>query len=291
MTSPSPRGGFHHQVDGTTYFLLVGSQRCGTNFCRELLQTHPALVVHGEILMPYPLPNCWHNFVRTMVNRAMPPMYAKDCTDLFDDYLIYLNEDVKRGYPGKVGLVRAVGLDIKYNQLRFIAPLIRDLEQKPFLLDYCWRKSMPIVHMTRANVVHQALSLVIAAARNVYHNYGGAKIEGKVRIEPQAVVEHAQWVHREVEAFRRMTGGHNVLELSYEDLAHDLSLADADGKIPQKGKALPKVAAFLGVDSDFRRPSTIKKVIDRPYKDVIENHAEVYKALRASEWKKLADTI
>lgn len=280
----------NYQVEGVTYFALVGSQRCGTNFFRELMNTHHQTVVHGEILMPFPLPNCWHNFVRTMVNRAMPPVYANDCVELVDDYLVFLREDVKRGYPGKLGVLSTVGLDIKYNQLRYIAPLIRDLEQKPFLVDYFWRRNLPIVHMIRRNTVHQALSLDIAKARNVYHNYGGKKFDGKVKLDPDSLLGHARWVAREVEAFRALAGNLNYLEVFYEDVAEDCANTDADGRI-QGTKAMPKVAEFLGIPNEFHTPSTISKVINRPYSEVIENHAEIVATLRKSEFKKLADTV
>ncbi|MFT7536594.1 MAG: hypothetical protein ACI85K_002548, partial [Hyphomicrobiaceae bacterium] len=291
MSSSDPREGTHHQVEGVTYFALVGSQRCGTNFFRELMNTNQQTVVHGEILMPYPLPNCWHNYVRTMVNRAMPPIYAKDCVDLVDDYLVFLREDVKRGYPGKLGVLSAVGLDIKYNQLRFIAPLIRDLEQKPFLIDYFWRRNMPIVHMMRRNTIHQALSLVIAAARNVYHNYGGKKFDGKVKLDPEAVISHAAWVAKDREVFRTLAGGMKYLEVCYEDVAEDCKSADESGRIREDSLILSKVADFLNVPNEFYAPSTISKVINRPYSEIIENYQEVVAAVRKSEFKKLADSI
>ena len=280
----------NYQVEGVTYFALVGSQRCGTNFFRELMNTNLQTVVHGEILMPFPLPNCWHNFVRTMVNRAMPPVYAKDCVELVDDYLVFLREDVKRGYPGKLGELRAVGLDIKYNQLRFIAPLIRDLGQKPFLIDYFWRRNLPIVHMIRRNTLHQALSLDIAKARNVYHNYGGKKFDGKVQLDPESLLGHARWVATEVEAFRELASGLNYLEVFYEDIAADCAEVDAEGRI-QGNKALPRVAEFLGVPCEFHAPATISKVINRPYSEIIENYDEIVSALKKSEFKKLADTV
>lgn len=291
MTSSDPRDGSHHQVEGVTYFALVGSQRCGTNFLRELMNTNQQTVVHGEILMPYPLPNCWHNYVRTMVNRAMPPVYAKDAIDLVDDYLVYLREDVKRGYPGKLGVLSAVGLDIKYNQLRFIAPLIRDLEQKPFLVDYFWRRNLPIVHLIRRNTIHQALSLAIAAARNVYHNYGGKKFSGKVTLDPDELIRHAQWVAREVEVFRKLAGGLNYLEVFYEDVADDCAGADESGRIRPDSKIMGKIASFLSVPNEFQAPATISKVINRPYSEILENHADVVAAIRKSEFKKLADTV
>jgi hypothetical protein len=291
MSSSDSRQGTHHQVEGVTYFALIGSQRCGTNFFRELMNTNQQTVVHGEIMMPYPLPNCWHNFVRTMVSRAMPPMYANDCVELFDEYLVFLREDVKRGYPGKLGVLSAVGLDLKYNQLRFIAPLIRDLEQKPFLVDYFWRRNMPIVHIIRRNTIHQALSLVIAAARNVYHNYGGQKFDGKVKLDPESVISHADWVAKDREVFRKLAGGMNYLEVYYEDIADDCKTADESRRITQDSKILKKVAEFLDVPNEFYAPSTISKVVNRPYSEIIENYDEVVTAVRNSQFKKLAGSV
>ena len=280
----------NYQVEGVTYFALVGSQRCGTNFFRELMNTNLQTVVHGEILMPFPLPNCWHNYVRTMVNRAMPPVYANDCVELVDDYLVFLREDVKRGYPGKLGELRAVGLDIKYNQLRFIAPLILPLQQKPFLIDYFSRRNLPIVHMIRRNTIHQALSASIAKARNVYHNYGGKKFDGKVRLDPESLLAHARWVAGEVEEFRKLASGMNYLEICYEDVAADSAEVDADGRI-RGNKAMPRVAEFLGVPAEFYAPSTISKVINRPYSEIIENYDEIVGVVKKSEFKKMADTV
>ena len=280
----------NYQVEGVTYFALVGSQRCGTNFFRELMNTNLQTVVHGEILMPFPLPNCWHNYVRTMVNRAMPPVYANDCVELVDDYLVFLREDVKRGYPGKLGELRAVGLDIKYNQLRFIAPLILPLQQKPFLIDYFSRRNLPIVHMIRRNTIHQALSANIAKARNVYHNYGGKKFDGKVRLDPESLLAHARWVAGEVEEFRKLASGMNYLEVCYEDVAADSAEVDADGRI-RGNKAMPRVAEFLGVPAEFYAPSTISKVINRPYAEIIENYDEIVGVVKKSEFKKMADTV
>ena len=280
----------NYQVEGVTYFALVGSQRCGTNFFRELMNTNLQTVVHGEILMPFPLPNCWHNYVRTMVNRAMPPVYANDCVELVDDYLVFLREDVKRGYPGKLGELRAVGLDIKYNQLRFIAPLILPLQQKPFLIDYFSRRNLPIVHMIRRNTIHQALSASIAKARNVYHNYGGKKFDGKVRLDPESLLAHARWVAGEVEEFRKLASGMNYLEICYEDVAADSAEVDADGRI-RGNKAMPRVAEFLDVPAEFYAPSTISKVINRPYSEIIENYDEIVGVVKKSEFKKMADTV
>ena len=69
MTTSQTPFGSNYQVDGTNFFILVGSQRSGTNFLRELLNTNDQTVVQGEVLMPYPHPAQWPNYLRTMVRR------------------------------------------------------------------------------------------------------------------------------------------------------------------------------------------------------------------------------
>lgn len=291
MSSSDPREGTHYQFEAVTNFALIGSQRSGTNFLRELLNTNQHVVVHGEVLWPYPLPNCWHNYVRTMVNRAMPPVYAKDAMDLVDDYFVYMREDVKRGYAGKAGSLAAVGFDLKYNQLRFIAPLIRDLRQPPFMLDYFHRRGIPVVHMVRRNVIQQALSLVIADVRNIYHNYGGKKTEDRVALDPEKLLASARWVAAELEAFRKLATGLRMFEIHYEDAADACNRADAGGALPQDDRAMAALAEFLRVPNSFSRPATLRKVIDRPYSEVIENHADVVTAVRKSEFSQFAKSI
>ena len=291
MSSFDPRENTHRQSEGLTYFALIGSQRCGSNFLRELMNTNPRTVVHGEVFMPFPLPNCYHSYLRTMVSRAMPPVYAADCLELFDEYLVYLREDVKRGYIGKLGVLAAVGLDIKYNQIRFVAPLIRDLRQRPFLLDYFWRRNTPVLHLVRRNTIHQALSLTIATARDVYHNYSGAAFEGKVKLDPDAVVKSAQWIAAETAEFQRLAKGLRCLDITYEDVVADCATGDENGRLSQSGVVLPKIAEFLSVPNEFYVPTTIAKVVNRPYSEIIENHDEVVAAIEQSEFAPLATTV
>ena len=82
MSNTDPREGTHYQLGNEGLFALIGSQRSGTNFFREVMNTNPRTVVHGEIMWPYPLPNVWHNYVRTTAWRAIPPILTNDAAAL-----------------------------------------------------------------------------------------------------------------------------------------------------------------------------------------------------------------
>ncbi|MEO8621525.1 MAG: hypothetical protein ABI625_10700 [bacterium] len=291
MSSSDPRSGAHYQVDGITFFAMIGSQRSGTNFVREMLNTNPAAVVHGEVLLPYPVPITWHNFLRNMVSRALPPITSDDAMALLDEYLIFAREDVKRGYAGKAKLLKAVGFDIKYNQLRFIAPVLWELLDPPFFVEYLRRRHIPILHVVRRNVLHQALSLHIAELRNVYHNYGNYTFSGSLELSPVELLRQAEWISAGSAAFRSMTAGMNILEVFYEDVATECETADSAGKLRVESMLTFELARFLGIGNDFSRPQSINKVINRPYAEIISNHEQVVAAVRDSQFAEFADSI
>jgi len=285
----------NYQVEDTRFFVLVGSQRSGTNFCREVLNTSFQTFVHGEVLLPYPTPSTWHNFVRTMVSRALPPVLPQDAAELVDDYLIFVRDDTRRAAPSKATKLKALGFDIKYNQLRFIKPVLCDLRDRPFLLDYLRARSIPILHMVRRNMLHQALSIQIAAKRNAYHNYpgggGGGGGGNKITLSVDDLLGCLTWIDDEVTHFRQLTAGMQVLDVAYEDLVSACDKADPSGWLDPYNELLDGIRTTLGVENAFFRPTSLKKVIDRPYREIVANHAEIVAAVAESKFARFADTM
>lgn len=291
MSSPDLKQSSNQPLDGATLFLLVGSQRSGTNFLRELLVTNPATVVHGEVFYPYPLPNCFHNFVRTMVTRQLPPVHYEDGIALLDDYAVFLREDYKRGYPDKAGNARVIGLDVKHNQLRFLTPVHHDLQMRPLLLEYCGRRGIPILHLVRTNVLQQAMSMAMAEARNVYHNYGGGAVEQPIQVSVPRLLECARWIETSAATFREMVRDLRVLEISYERLVAACARVAPGAKLGESARVMGEVASFLGIENDFLHPTSIKKVVDRPYRELVANYSEVVAAIRESEFEPFLASI
>lgn len=290
MSTKDPRKGTHYQVTNTGNFLLVGSQRSGTNFMREVLNTNPHTVTHGEVLWPYPLGNVWHNYLRTLTTRQVPAVRDGDCTGLVDDYFVHLNDDTLRGYPDKRDHLAMVGVDIKYNQLSFIRPLIQDLGAKPFMIDYVRERDLPIIHMMRRNIVQQALSLTISQLRNVYHNYRGQRFEDRLEINPDRVVGLSRWLRKSRDDFVAVSDGVRVHDVYYEDIADACKAAGDAGDIGGDD-VVKQMAEFLQIPSQFSNPTTIKKVINRPYSEILSNFKAVVKAIKASPFAEFAATI
>lgn len=291
MSSLDSKIGTHHQVEGVTHFALVGSQRSGTNFLRELLNTNPPTVVHGEVMLPYPLPITWHNFLRNMAGPRVPPVTKEDAIALVDEYLVFSVADTRRGYVGKSGELKAIGFDIKYNQLRFIAPVLWDLRDPPFLFEYMRLRNVPVLHMQRRNALHQALSITIAEARGVYHNYGRKVDSSRVAIDPDRLLGNLQWVVEEAASFRALAHGLDVLDVYYEDLVEECNAALPDGRLRVESRLMDRIRQFLGVYNSFSRPTSLQKVIDRPYAEVLENYEAVLTAVRKSPFEQLAASI
>lgn len=291
MSNLESKIGTHHQVEGVGHFVLIGSQRSGTNFLRELLNTNPPTVVHGEVLLPYPLPITWHNFVRNMAGPRVPPVTKADAVELLDEYLVFSVADTRRGYVGKAGEIKAIGFDIKYNQLRFISPVLWDLRDPPFLIEYMRLRGIPVLHMQRRNALHQALSIAIAERRGVYHNYGRTVETAKVAIDPDRLMAHLQWIVEEAASFRALAEGIDVLDVYYEDLVEECNAALPDGKLRIESRLMDRIRKFLGVYNSFSRPASLKKVIDRPYSEVLENYSAVLEAIRRSPFEQLAASI
>lgn len=273
------------------FFVLIGSQRSGTNFLREVLNTHPKLHVHGEVMWPSPHPSVWHNFLRANSYRAHPAVVDADANQVLDDYLVHLAEDTRRGNPMKADTVSNIGIDIKYNQMRVPGPLTQDLQAPPFLFGYLKKRGIPLLHVFRRNLLHQALSLVIAEDRGIYHNYGSQHFKGNVVVEPARVVDRCYWIAEQRALFRQMSSGSEVHDIAYEDLAEVCDQDASELQLDATAAVVLGLADFLKVEVDFRRPKTISKVINRPFRQVLSNYGELKRAILVSEFHQFEGSI
>jgi hypothetical protein len=90
-------------------------------------------------------------FVRSLGTRSLPPYSESDAIALMDTTFTFLNmrRTVTSGTTSTDDRNPLLGLDFKYNELRFITPVFRDLRQPPFLLDYFRLRDVRVVDMVR----------------------------------------------------------------------------------------------------------------------------------------------
>src|SRR5438445_4112984 len=145
----------------TRRFVVVGAQRTGTNILREILNTNDEIAMLGEVFLASGAPAHWDNFLRLRVGR-FPPAKAADAEALLDEYFAFVEYRIRRHWAGNAkSECRAIGVDIKYDQLRRVTPAGWAPESPPFLIGYLRARDTILVHTIRTNVIRCAISEII----------------------------------------------------------------------------------------------------------------------------------
>ena len=91
----------------------------------------------GEVLTPSPAPAHWDNFCRSLPARSVLPATFSETESLLDQYFEFVQYRIRNHWEGnKKSRSHAFGVDIKYNQLRQIAPANWNSSSAPFILGY-----------------------------------------------------------------------------------------------------------------------------------------------------------
>lgn len=273
-------------------FVVVGVQRSGTNILREILNTNKYIAMLGEVLSPNPAPSCWYNFIADLPSRDVPSLTSIDAESLLDRYLEFIEYRIRNHWvDGDKSGCYAIGMDIKYSQLRDIAPLNWDSAELPFLLGYLKSQEAIIIHVIRRNVIQCAISAMIAMQRGVWHNYDGARIDSSYHVDVEECLAHARAIVRERAVFMELAKGFSVVTSCYEDLTNDIARAAADGEMPDGSGPLHDVAKALGVPFGFRYDGRLRKAINVPYARLLSNHGALVQAVRQSEFSHFATSL
>jgi hypothetical protein len=145
--------------------------------------------------------------------------------------------------------------------------------------------------MVRKNLLHAALSLIIANLRKVWQNYEGYVIEGQYRVPCEELLFFIMWIRDERDEFVRLAQDLPLHTCYYEDLVADLGRVNAAGVFPDNTTTLGRIATFFDVPNQFRFDGKICKVINRPYAEILENYDEVVCAVKDSEFAEFAETM
>jgi LPS sulfotransferase NodH len=277
---------------GVIFFVVVGAQRTGTNLLREVLNTNPQIAMLGEVLSPSSAPAHWENFLRSRADAIFPAQGPVEMEALLDRYFQFVLYRIRNHWAdGQKSQCRAVGVDIKYNQLRRLAPLDWDPANAPFLLKYLQARGAVFIHATRDNVIHCAISAMIAAQRNFWHNYEGAIIDRRFAIDIDACLESAQVIVGSRAAFADAVKNCHAVECGYEELVAQIALAGSDGIIPESRGPLASISRALGVGFDFRYDGRLQKAINVPYSQLLLNQKALEQAIRQSEFSRFAESL
>jgi LPS sulfotransferase NodH len=272
-------------------FVVVGAQRTGTNLLRETLNTNEEIAMLGEVLTPSPAPAHWDNFYRSLPARSVLPYARSETESLLDQYFEFVQYRIRNHWQGnKKQRSHALGVDIKYNQLRQIAPANWNSSSAPFILGYLRSRGITLIHTTR-NVIHCAISTLIASERNVWHNYDGVVIDRKYYVDAEECLAYARTILHHRDAFIEAASGCKVVNCCYEGLLEDIERAGSDEEIPEAPGPLKDVAEALGSPFKFRYERNLQKAINLPYSRVLSNYDNFVRRIVDSEFSVLASTL
>jgi hypothetical protein len=271
-------------------FVVIGAQRTGTNILREILNTNEQIAMLGEVLTPSPAPAHWDNFCGTLPAGSIHPASFNEAESLLDRYFEFVRYRIRNHWEGnKKKGSHAIGVDIKYNQLRRIAPSNWSAT-RPFILSYLRPRGAILIHTTR-NIIHSAISAMIALQRNLWHNYDGALIDRPYEIDIAVCLTYARTIVRERDKFLTSADGCSIVNCRYESLIGDLEGAGPRNEIPEGPGPLRNIAAALNAPFHFRNGRSLQKAINVPYSRLLSNYDALVRRLENSEFSALVPTL
>jgi len=273
------------------WFAVIGAQRTGTNILREILNTNEQIAILGEVLTPSPAPAHWDNFCNSLPPGKDSPATSEQAELLLDQYFRFVQYRIRNHWEGRrKRLSHAMGVDIKYNQLRCIAPSNWDPDSPPFMLRYLRSRGATLIHTVR-NPIHCAISTLIASQRNVWHNYEGALIDRSYHIDVAECLSYARTICRNRDAFLESARGSRIVTCRYECLIDEIEGAGPEEEIPDGPGPLRDIARALGSRFKFSYDRRLKKAINVPYSRLLSNYNALVVHLNDSEFSALTATL
>lgn len=239
---------------GSTRFVVLSTQRSGSTWVVDMLDSHPRVSCYGELLLPE--------------GTGKHPVGAQDTVPLSDVLRERRSGSLARHLEGwryldrlYGGQAESVGFKLMYAQVRAF----------PWLLAYLAVRRVKVLHVVRTNKFDQVLSRIVARETDQYHVLPGEEvIQGKVRVDVDELVDQMEWEERKVGQFRRLLSLLPVpsLEVSYESLVSGET-------------GYETLLRFVGVAPEGDLISRLTRIGSRTYEERIENYDEVRKALGA----------
>lgn len=253
-------------------FILLATQRTGSSWVQEMLNSHPQLKVYNELFLPdargTPI---WEprdvEFATSFVEAsATPPAII---TRRYWT-IIYLRRLLDQRGP------QVVGFKYMYDQV----------PHSPEVLVYAAVKRVRVVHLIRWNLLDTVISVKMALASRLYHLptdgrppipwLASDQADVRIRLDPGELVAELTKLARErriVRSWLRLTRT-PVLEVQYERLVAEPS-------------RFAEILRFLGVADreDPNLSSGLKKLRSAPREDVIENFSEVEATLAGTSFE------
>lgn len=246
-----------------TLFVIFATQRTGSNWLMSMLDNHPSIASYNELLE-----DTGSDWGRQDVE-FFEPYYARHCKHNYPfsraRWLFrYLNElySPQRG-------TEAIGMKLMYTQLW----------HNPSVLIYMVRHRVRVIHLVRTNHLDILLSQETAEARQQYHAGQDEAVETPtLTLDPDKVISRLTILELGVRIARciLMLLPIKHCEVSYEQLMANPDLV-SDILAFLKVRTQPESSTLV---SSFRKLNTHSKP------DLIENYAEIERALKGTRFER-----
>jgi hypothetical protein len=249
------------ETDDPVRFMVISTQRSGSTWVIDSLNSHPDLTCYGALFLP---------------RRTMPPAGARERAR----FTSYFEDQGGRRYQVPVlasrflsdlyrpdGRSRAIGFKFMYSQFR----------RHPWVLAYARAKAVRVVHLIRRNKFEHVLSKESAAARGKFHALPGESLyTPPLCLDPNKLMKLIAREEWKVRSAQRVLSlfGLRTHELAYEDVAADPT-------------AFSGTLRFLGVDprTDLMR-SDLQRWSRGTPEERIANYEDVREAFAGTRFSR-----
>ncbi len=249
---------YHGLMGGQSHyrpFIILGEARSGSNFLRGLLNSHPQVMVFGEIFRFYD--NIGWEVPEYEAHQQTPRLISL----MQRDPVAFLKTRVFHRFPASIA---AVGFKLFYYHAQDSRRIIWNHLKE--------RRDIHIIHLKRKNSLRTLLSRKKAHMTDKWTNLTGPEPDAlSIELSPAECLEQFVWTRamwREYDDFFR---DHPRMDLFYEDLMAD---HEREGR---------RVQEFLGVSLRRLRPNTYKQA-RLPLPEAIVNYAELKNHFKGTEW-------
>ena len=248
-----------------TNFVLLSTQRSGSTWVIDMLNSHPNVVTYSELLLQDGRGRprfgaqdmvFWESFcIEQKLQRE-----KADEKKLFFQYL----DNIFKRKPG----IAATGFKVMYGQYGAY----------PDLRDYLLSNRTHIAHLIRRNYLDVIMSRKVAAARDVYHvRLKDNTTTPTIRLNITKLLDH---LVRQEKAIQGASKRYSSLGLPYVEVFHEDLQSDQAN--------FDTLLKFLNIGtSGIQLTSQLRKIITTRHSEVIENYSQVKQTLAGTRFSHL----
>ena len=258
-------------------FIIYGNQRTGSTLLASRLNSHPNIICHEEVFLPWL--DSEPSFRQWLTARRYPQYFrvlpgTRRC---FLDFLYTRNEGVED--------INAIGFKIMYNQVSvwpkaaYCVPPLGELFRDPALGNWLQANQVLVIHMLRRNHLKIVASHLAAAQSGRFHSRDVSGPDQKVVISLRGLKARLYRIELAQRVAHSTISGLPSIEVCYEEYigGHGKNYDD------EICRALHLPVSPTGL------MSPLQKVTSDNLRDVVKNYDQVAEHLSGTRFERFLD--